>query len=268
LICDTLVANSYRDTFAMICGRDTISFFDTLITTGGLYDHVFLASNGGDSVITLSVDVAPIITLIFYSPICWGDTLYVYGQPVTIDGPFTFYLDTFECGAMVEVGLSEISPLTAVVQIGNTLHAYNSEDELQWYDCTTGDPVPGATENEFTPTVPGSYRLKVITSEGCEAFSSCYEVLTVSTLLPEPFFPWSIQPNPGHDYLQVLIDAPVTPGLMMEVFDMTGIRQIRKDFSNDSRQETVSLQHLSPGLFVIRLTDQAGKSASKTFIKI
>jgi carbonic anhydrase/acetyltransferase-like protein (isoleucine patch superfamily) len=268
LLCDTLVPNTYTDTFAWICERDTFLFYDQLITNYGVYDQVYEASNGGDSIIHLSVDETPLVLLDFFSPICPGDTLYAFGQPITESGPFEFYLDTFECGALVIVSLQDVHLDTTVISFGNTLYAPNFEDALQWYDCNTGLPVPGATDTEFSPTVSGSYRLEVTSIFGnCMATSSCYEVLISSTIVQQPSFQWHIQPNPAHNLLQVLLDDAQSD-LLIEVYDMTGLRQFRETMLNTGISETIDLEKLSSGTYVIKLTNASGQSSSKTFIKM
>lgn len=76
--------------------------------------------------------------------------------------------------------------------------------QYQWYDCVSGEPIPGATSFEFNPTEIGYYKLKV--SDGnCTDFSECqaFYPLGVDELDEGAF---AVYPNPSAG--EVFIETP------------------------------------------------------------
>lgn len=268
LVCDTLLENVYLDTFVTICERDTFSFYNRQLYSTGIYDEVFLSSNGADSVVSLHLEVDPLIPAYWIEYLCEGDTAYIYGQAFAAPGYYEVVIENGGCGTLLLVTLQVEQFGIAVYLFGNTLYSVSFQNQLQWYDCGTGLPVPGATSNEFTPSTPGAYRLKATSVFGCEVFSSCYEVSTVSTKTPELNFPWHIQPNPAHESLQIILDTQEHSDLIIGIYDMTGNCQIKKVLENSKQDETINLEKLPSGSYLIRLSGQQGDFSSKYFIKI
>lgn len=60
-----------------------------------------------------------------------------------------------------------------VTQFNDDLVAGETGAMYQWIDCTTGNPIPGATSQSFTPLSTGQYAVEV-TSGGCTGTSDCY----------------------------------------------------------------------------------------------
>ena len=83
-----------------------------------------------------------------------------------------------------------------------------SGDNYQWY--LNGNPIAGATDQSYAPTVSGDYSVTVI-EEGCSATSGdfMYEVLSIEKLVKSSI---SIYPNPASTLVTVEMDETLVSG--------------------------------------------------------
>ncbi len=84
------------------------------------------------------------------------------------------------CDSIITLNLTIYqNPNVNVSQSGATLTAIQAGASYQWLDCNNNnDPITGATNQSYTATVNGSYRVQV-TKNGCSDFSTCRNVTTV-----------------------------------------------------------------------------------------
>ena len=268
LVCDSLAENIFYDFDRTICEGDTLEYNGDLLTFAGDYQDVYPASSGADSIVTMHLHLSQILNAMAIGLICKGDTLYYWGYPITEPGPYTVFIDTFPCGVLLDVQLTEVTADISVLNLGSSLMALADNSFFQWYDCNTNLPITGAEYAVFNPTDNGVYKVLVTSADGCELFSDCYEVTIVSTLSTEGSPIWHIHPNPIKDVLQIVPDTNTPFEVQIEVFNMTGVRLLRKPFLKLVQSESLNLELLSPGTYVIKLTDASGSSTSKIFQKI
>jgi carbonic anhydrase/acetyltransferase-like protein (isoleucine patch superfamily) len=84
----------------------------------------------------------------------------------------------------------------------------------------------------------------------------------------EALLPWSVQPNPAHDEINVAFAIQPHTGVVIEIYTMMGIRQIRKSLFTPGKVESINIEDLIPGNYVVRVINQTGKSSSRIFSKI
>ena len=288
LVCDSLIENTYVYLEEYLtCEGDTFYYNGIPLTTPDRYIYMHKASNGADSIVVLDLYVnASTLYACLLGPICPNDTFWMAGYPITM-GQYEVLLDTFACGLHLEVDLKEVSVDTNITLIGNSLVAAEqstapilficeghptwlqpSEPMYQWFDCSTNLPVPGAVQATFTPTYNGDFKLRFTTEEECEFYSGCHSISTVSTSILETDFQWLIQPNPVSDNLQVLLEDFTQSTITIELFDMTGHRHFKRNLYAASKLETIDVQSLSSGVYVIKLTNSTGQFSTRTFSKI
>lgn len=120
---------------------------------------------------------------------------------------------TVESNAL-SVNVNQVN--TAVVQQNNLLNAVATAATYQWIDCTSNQPINGATANSFTATANGSYAV-VVTQNGCSALSDC---VVVNNLSSTSFESSSIviYPNPVSDVL--FFDTPIP--MDVSILDIRG----------------------------------------------
>jgi hypothetical protein len=153
--------------------------------------------------------------------------------------------NTVSCSFDVTV-IDQASPEITVVG-GTRLVLQNpTAQSYQWIDCTTGNPIPGATGTSFTPTVNGSYA--VIASNGsCSDTSNCESVTTLS-IEDLSFGEIVLYPNPSYNgSFAISYDGDIKA---IVVYDMTG-REVPVDV--DLFTKTVNGSDLASGKYMVRI---------------
>ncbi len=120
--CDSTVRYtvSLLDTIAVsldstICGGDTVILgTDTLLQTG-IYEHIFTAVNGCDSIVTLDLTVLDSFYLEEVFTICQGDTLIYKGEAYTESGVFTEVFTAANGCDSTETLIVNVAPLANVI---------------------------------------------------------------------------------------------------------------------------------------------------------
>ena len=183
------------DTTATACGSFSWHSY-TNLTESGDYTDVIENAAGCDSMVTLhlTIHTLPEVTIN-------GDTSFCNGGSTTLtaSGAETYEWSTMEFGAEFEVAeagtytvigtdangctstasieVTETTINTEVyfVEVGDGfLEAFQGDAEYQWMDCSTHEPIEGATQQQFTPEVSGSYAC-VITLGECTDTTECMD---------------------------------------------------------------------------------------------
>jgi hypothetical protein len=93
--------------------------------------------------------------------------------------------------------------LTVTVD-GTTLIANATGVDYQWIDCATNQPIPGATDQTFTPTESGSYAVQITdVDSNCVGQSDCVEVTILGTNDFGTDNMISVFPNPASELLNI-----------------------------------------------------------------
>ncbi|HEX5112921.1 MAG TPA: T9SS type A sorting domain-containing protein [Saprospiraceae bacterium] len=176
------------------------------LTSSGIYTEVLTNAAGCDSVLVINLIIleSPIIVLdvetchSFVSP----DGMEIW----TASG---IYYDTLAnivgCDSIIITNLTIDTVNTAVIYEPDvpTLTAEASNADYQWVDCNNGfQPIPGATEQSFTPTVNGSYAV-IVSENDCSDTSACYFVGIIATKDIDDPGALHIYPNPAKDNVEV-----------------------------------------------------------------
>lgn len=133
--------------------------------------------------------------------VCEGQSISINGQTYDSTGTYT---QNYGCDSVVNIDLNVISIDTSVTKSGQTLTANSSGLLYQWVDCEDNfAPVPGATNQSFTPDSVGRYAV-IITDSICSDTSSCYAITGtgISTNTGENRV--SIYPNPARDQITII----------------------------------------------------------------
>ena len=146
------VVTGFNETdVATICNGDTYVFGTQTLTAEGTYTEVFIAANGCDSTVVLTLDVNPTLNTTDEASICNGDT-YIFGtQTLTSSGTFT---EVFTSAA----GCDSIVVLTLNVVLG-----FNETDAAT---ICGGDSYVFGTQ---TLTTAGTFTEVFTSLEGCDS---------------------------------------------------------------------------------------------------
>ncbi len=268
LTCNGLEENIFVYQNWTMCEGDTFYFYGTPLTQEGLYEKIFKASSGVDSIVTLELRFIGTLKAILTGKFCEGDTIWEYGYPITEPGPYTLFIDTFPCGLLVDVEVQFFDVDTSITVIGNSLQTNEPATFVQWYDCMTGLAIPGAIGRIFTPSASGTYKAKFTSLDGCDAFTGCRTIIISAVEKSPDSVQWQIFPNPVRDFLEIRMDREMNQNFDAEIIDITGRIQMKQNFSDDSPVQQMDMKVLLPGTYLIQLTDINGHSSSKLFSKI
>jgi hypothetical protein len=130
-------------------------------------------------------------------------------------------------------------PQGSVIIDGDVLYSL-SEDSCQWY--FNQQPIPGATQAQYTQTADGVYQVYWTNEQGCSAWSEPMLVNGVTNSMQL----MSVYPNPADTRVQ--LDLP-TGTYRVTVSDMSG--RIVHEASNFSRFNTLDVSALPSGTYSI-----------------
>jgi len=133
----------------------------------------------------------------------------------------------------------------------------------QWLDCNNSfAPIPGAINQNFTPSTNGSYAI-AITYNGCTDTSECYSISNVDIEENQLNKAFNIYPNPTSSslYLENLSENTVYKYF---VCNSNGQLLLTGKLFNNSN--TVDVSSLNSGLYFMKIKSDQGISTMK-FIK-
>ena len=261
------------DTTATACGSFNWHGYPNL-TESGNYTDVLENAAGCDSTVTLhlTIHTLPEVTINGETSFCEGGSTIL-----TASGAETYEWSTMEFGAEFEVAeagtytvigtdangctstasieVTETTINTEVyfVEVGDGfLEAFQGDAEYQWIDCTTHEPIAGATQQQFTPEVSGSYAC-VITLGECTDTTECMDF---SVGVEE----WNdgsitIYPNPSTGMVNIHLAPQTSAYPEIHVFDVYGRRMQILEMTDATTQ--IDLSQYATGVYLLKLVNQS-----------
>lgn len=146
-----------------------------------------------------------------------------------------------------------------ISQSGNLLTANESGLNYQWINCSTNQPIPGATSQTYTATSNGSYAV-IISNGGCSTTSEC---LTVSTVNISEYETTNIvvYPNPTKSTFTIDLGNAVED-VRIEIFDVLG-NVLYTETTKGIRSKTLDIKGAA-GIYFVAI--KTGKT--KKYVKI
>lgn len=265
----TINAPTESDTTATACG--TFSWHGyTNLTESGDYTDILVNASGCDSVVTLhlTINTLPVVTISGATSFCeggstiltasgadtyeWSTTEFGAECHIALAGTYSVVgTDTNGCTATASVTVSEItiSTETHVGEVGENSYMEASQDnaEYQWINCDTHEPIEGATQQQFTPVVTGSYAC-VITLGECTDTTEC----TDFSVGVEEWDDGSIilYPNPTTGIVNIHQPSHTSASLEIHVSDVYGRRMQTLSVTDAATQ--IDLSQYATGVYLIQ----------------
>lgn len=249
-----------------ICGNDCFGVGNSSYTTTGEYIDTLVNQCGYDSIVYTSLFVNSYNETNLTETVCYGDSVFVGGEPYTTTGVHEVYLDNmFGCDSLVVLDLTVTNFNTQVLLNSGTLVcATPNADAYQWVDCNNNDaPIAGATAYTYTPTANGSYAV-LITLNGCEKRSACK---TVNGIGIEDYqvIDMTVSPNPATDVLEVSFGKEIENG-RLTITDMIG--RIHQTVEvNATKQTQLDVSKLPLGVYLVNGYFDNAKPIVKRIVK-
>lgn len=144
---------------------------------------------------------------------------------------------------------------------GGELSTTTAGTSFQWVDCGSGNPISGETNNTFTPTVSGSYRVDVNMGT-CTVSSAC---VTATVGLDENALSSQVKlmPNPTKDLL--FVSTKTLTLSEYELCDVSG--KILTTNKINQNEFQIDLSGRENGIYFIRFTTNDKNSFTQKIIK-
>jgi len=233
-----------------LCEGESITIGGNIYTEGGEYTISFEGSDGCDSTILLTIELLPIYTVSLNENICEGESFVIGNETFTDPGDYTVYVVAENgCDSIVLLSLFVHNVDNSVTIQQNTLTANEPFASYQWFNCDSGENIPGATNQTYVALTTGNYAVSLTDGFGCSAVSECFSI--VITGIEEDVFSRSISlyPNPSTGVIYVLNNTPF-PVSTMSVTNLSG--QWMGEFTVDGINQ-VDVTSLARGVYLVNI---------------
>jgi hypothetical protein len=280
VVCDTYTSPSgnynwtvsgiYSDTLTNVLGCDSIitvnltvnqSTFDTIaefacgsytapdssvLSASGIYDITIMNASGCDSLIHIDLTVAQPSTGSVTETACNSYTApdgFVY----TTSGTYTAIIpNAAGCDSTITINLTVEQMDTTLSYTNGILSANQNGVTYQWIDCSTMNPISGATSQSFTPSSNGTYAVN-LSGTICDLNSECF---SVSDLGVDEFNQLNLVlfPNPVNDELSIVNNSGEE--LVFELYDNAG-KLIQTMVSSETNCK-IGMQDKAAGIYQLK----------------
>ena len=246
----TLINNSFISISASSCDSFISPSGNYCWFQSGVYSDTILNTNGCDSIININLNLSYNANVTLNETSCSDYSFN--GNILTNSG---VYYDTisnsFGCDSVFTLFLTITNVDTSISVDENTLIANNINASYQWIECDDQFlPIPGATNQTFTPTQNGSYAC-IINQNGCSDTSSCYTISTIG--IDENYLSSGIKvyPNPANDKLYIDLNTLISGG-RIEIINTLGKVVLQKEIGV-SKVIELNIDHLKAGEYIVRI---------------
>lgn len=183
-----------------------------------------------------------------------GTTGSIPGNLLVIEDTLFFHAEAELTGREMYYTLGCNLDVT-ITESNGVLDASSTSGDYQWIDCTTNQPISGATNPMFTPAAAGTYAC-LINQGSCSDLSNC---ITININDIEELGDHGIYvfPNPVNTILQIQTDAVVNG---YEIIDSRGLILVQ----GSSNQ--IDISSLATGIYYLKVY-QENTAKVVSFIK-
>lgn len=168
---------------------------------------------------------------------------------VNADTPQFTLMNAAGCDSIVTLKLTIYSISNAVIVNANVLTAKESGATYQWIDCSNNTAIANQTNQTFTATQTGNYKV-IITKDICSDTSDCINVV-ISSINNSSTKKINIYPNPSSGTIN-FIDA-----LEGRVEVYNNISQV-VFVKNMEKESSINLSSLPAGIYFLKLNSTDG----------
>ncbi|MBL7827435.1 MAG: T9SS type A sorting domain-containing protein, partial [Saprospiraceae bacterium] len=194
-----------------------------------------------------------------------SDTVfYIAVAPLSSSTYFVQVVDT----CMLSSNTIQITVETAVepevTHLNDTLYSNPPCTICQW--LLNNNPIPGATESFYAPTVSGIYELQVTSPNGCVYESSGVQVVISEASLPASVSEFKLTPNPTDGHLQLHLMLKSMEHMTISLADASHRQIFMKTRHSDHLDLPIDLSGLPSGAYVLTV-EMAGGNIVRKVVK-
>ena len=146
-----------------------------------------------------------------------------------------------------------VNPLPQpVITESNNVLSSSVESSYQWL-LNNGD-IAAATNQTYTPTVNGSYSVKVTDGNGCENTSAPYNVTFLTVTEAGALSGVAVYPNPASGILHIDLAGNSEGRTLFKLLNVDGHILFEKQADSANGHYTMNLESLSQGIYVLQMS--------------
>ena len=230
------------------------------LTTSGDYTATLTAANGCDSTVTLHLTINQPVTATDSINICESELPYTWNGVLFEDeGTESVTLTASNgCDSLVTMTLT-VTRINTEVERNSTpenfnfLSAIQDNAEYQWIDCSTNEPIEGATQQQFFPVVSGNYAC-IITLGACTDTTECVDVTVGIYEMCCGEIRCYPNPTTGMVNVQCTMNNVQLENAEIQVLDMYG-RLLHVETMHTSTMQ-IDLSSYANGIYLLRWVDE------------
>jgi hypothetical protein len=153
------------------------------------------------------------------------------------------------CDSILTIEAEILNVDAQVFQTDTSYYFNGNPTSIQWFNCITGQVIPGATQTNFTPEQPGYYGA-IVNLESCSDTSNCLITSAFPFTQKSKYFcdNLTLSPNPANDYVSFTLEKESYP---IRLFSASGAVLWQK--TGSSEKQEISLSHLPPAIYVLQV---------------
>ena len=156
----------------------------------------------------------------------------------------------------------QLNPIANITENGGVLTSSIIGVGYQWY--LNNNPIAGANNINYTPTITGDYTVEVVFSNGCPTLSSPYSFILTSIIIDNFNEEIELYPNPTSKSINLQLTNTYKT-IIVHVRDLSGKLMATKEYTN-TKQFNFEIDQ-SPGIYIVEISNQAGNSAKYKVVK-
>lgn len=148
------------------------------------------------------------------------------------------------------------APAQPTISSNGSILTSSTAAGYQWLE--NGQPIPEATEQEWTAFWPGSYQVQITDANGCSSTSAPVQVLTVgvSEVASDGLLVW---PSPVRDRMFIRLPATSTSVVDLEVRTSDGKLVLQERRATTTGTLDLSVVDLAAGTYVLSIGSTEGR---------
>jgi hypothetical protein len=243
--------NIAADTATEVCAGTTV-MFNAIVTNEGsspLYQWKINGNDAGNN-----------------SPALSTDALSNFSVECVLTGNATCASPAPALSNVINITVDSL--LQPTVSANDSALSCSPATSYQWY--LNGQPLPGATLQNYIADTSGTYYAEVFNSHGCEGTSNSVTVTlaitSINDLSSSGFF--NVYPNPNNGGFSLNMVGYSRGMCSIALHDISGRQVLQRNISVNNETEIVSLNggSLEKGVYFLTATQSGKGSKAKMFV--
>lgn len=250
------------DSLLSLSACDSLQVNGQAYFASGTYYQTLINAEGCDSLLTLSLSISQPTSSVQSFTTC--DSIQINGQTYFSSGTYLQTLtNAVGCDSLLNLDLQiEATPISSILQSGDTLFAFPGGMSYQWVDCDGSfSIIAGEVGQSYLPLVSGVYAV-IVSDSICSDTSTCFPIVITGNEIRDKGIGCTISPNPNPGSFSVFLEREFDE-LTYELTEASG-RMITRDSKFNTHLLELDL-NLAKGMYFLHISSQ-GTSTVKIIL--